>query len=581
MLIHKRIMELISGVLRYMLLKSGLSLLVSATYIVQAVFLGRLITQLFYKADSAGIRLNLIIISVMLVLRIGLIWLNQVYGKWIVGRVKNRLRERCYEKLTKLGPAFLTRGRTGRIESAIVAGVDYLEGYLTLYIPQILVCVIGSGAMTIYIFTIHPLLGGIVLVTALAALFAPVLFLNVISRFTEDHWDAYQDLNAEFVDTVQGMMTLKALNASGRVGRAIKQKMHVLFNKTMASLKVNLAEVGVSGFATGLGSAFTLGIAAWFTARGTLTVAELSVLLFLTTEVYRPVSELGLYFHQGFMGMTSTDGIIELLDTPLFTEDRGDKVPAFQGAPEVDFEGIRFAYPGSDRPVFEQLNLRVKPGEKLALVGESGSGKTTLINLLTRFYDPAEGVVRLNGEDIRRFALRALRREVAIVSQDTYLFNGSIAENLRLAAPDADMAALENACRAARIHEDIVRMPEGYDTLLGERGMNLSGGQRQRLAIARALLKKASLIILDEATSSVDEGNEKAIQAALETLLADKTCLTIAHRLSTVQAADRIVVMRRGKIVEEGTHHSLLEQDGYYARLVSARKEDSEHEATA
>lgn len=580
MLIHKRIWELVFGVKRYIFSKGMIGISISAVSILQAVVLGHIVGGAYSGGTAASIGADALRLVALLFSRILLLWFNQVYGKWIIGRVKNRLRERAFTKLLRLGPGYLTRSRTGALESTIVAGVDYLEAYVTLYLPQIFVCIISSGAMIIYIFTIKIVLGIIVLATALIALFVPVFFVDWISRFTEDHWKSYTDLNAEFVDCVQGMVTLKAFNAEKRTGNHLKQKMNVLFKTTMKSLRINLADVGIAGFSISFGSAFTLALAAYYTAMGSISVSELSILLFLVTEVYRPVTELGIYFHQGFMGMTSTDDILKLLDEKDGVKDCGNnsvlRDPKLNEIPpQISFDKISFGYPSASeenkRKLFDDLSINIFAGEKIALVGESGSGKTSLIKLLMRFYELDKGEISYNGIDIKNIPLKLFREKISVVSQNTYLFNGTIEENLKLAKPDASLAEMEEAVKAARIYDFIHSLQEGYQTHIGERGLNFSGGQRQRIAIARAILKNAPLIILDEATSSLDTKNESDIQRSLDELLKGKTALIVAHRLSTVKTADRIFVLHSGNMVEEGTHQELMGKEGYYYRLVSAQ----------
>lgn len=581
MLIHRRVGELIRGVKRFIFAKGLIGILISATFVLQAVVLGSIIEGLYRGSGLVDMRGALVSLVLLILIRIGLVWFNKVYGKWIVGRIKNSLRKRAYDKLLKLGPGYMTESRTGLLESVIVAGIDYLEGYLTLYLPQILVCVLGSGLMIFYVFTMEWTLGLLVLLTTVLALIMPWLFINVLSKYTEDHWQSYIDLNAEFVDSVQGMVTLKAFNAGERRGKELKHKMRLLFHKTMKSLKWNLTEVGIANFSVSLGSSFTLALAAYYTVIGRLQPHELAILLFMTVEVYRPVTELALYFHAGFMGMTSTDGLLALFDEPELIKDREGLSPeeeeenrrALQTLPPaIQFEGVSFSY-NETSELLKALSVGIAPGKKLALVGESGSGKTTIAKLLLRFYDVSEGSILWNGLDIRRLPLRELRKRISMVSQDTYLFNGTIEENLRLAKQDATMEEIRLAAKSANIDGFISAMPQGYQTPVGERGLNLSGGQRQRIAIARALLKDAPFIILDEATSSVDIENEREIQKSLEALLENRTALIIAHRLSTVENADHILVLREGAIVEEGRHEELMEKRAYYYRLIKAQNE--------
>ncbi len=575
MFIHKRIKELIYGIKRYIALKSLVGILICLTYIMQAVFLGKLIGQLYQRKGLEQILKNVLILLVIVLVRLIFIWFNNVCGKWMVGRVKDTLRKRAYKKLLKLGVGFMSDKRTGNMESVIVAGVDYLEGYLTLYIPQIIVCIIISGGISLYIGFHNIVLGILVFFTVIVALYAPMFFANVLSKFTQEHWQAYTDLNAEFVDSIQGMFTLKAFNAAGRIGEKLKFKMHNLFIKTMKSLRLNLAEVGVSGFSTSLGSAFTIGLAAYYTVQGKLTLTYLAVLLFLVNEVYRPVTELSNYFHQGFMGMTSADAVMELLDTEEKVKDSGKNISkTFENTPiSVSFENISFSYSKDTEPLFNNFSLNVKAGEKLALAGESSSGKSTLISLLLRFYEVEQGKISCNNVNVKDISLKTLRSLMSVVSQDTYLFHGSIRDNLKLANENATDEEIEKACSLAKIDEFIKSLPNGYDTLIGERGMNLSGGQRQRISVARAVLKNAPIVILDEATSSVDIKNERDITKGMEHFLENKTYIIIAHRLSTIENADRIVVLKDGKIVEEGKHFELIKNHGYYYQLVLSQNE--------
>ena len=575
MFIHKRIKELIYGIKRYIALKSLVGILICLTYIMQAVFLGKLIGQLYQRKGLEQILKNVLILLVIVLVRLIFIWFNNVCGKWMVGRVKDTLRKRAYKKLLKLGVGFMSDKRTGNMESVIVAGVDYLEGYLTLYIPQIIVCIIISGGISLYIGFHNIVLGILVFFTVIVALYAPMFFVNVLSKFTQEHWQAYTDLNAEFVDSIQGMFTLKAFNAAGRIGEKLKFKMHNLFIKTMKSLRLNLAEVGVSGFSTSLGSAFTIGLAAYYTVQGKLTLTYLAVLLFLVNEVYRPVTELSNYFHQGFMGMTSADAVMELLDTEEKVKDSGKNISKiFENTPiSVSFENISFSYSKDTEPLFNNFSLNVKAGEKLALAGESSSGKSTLISLLLRFYEVEQGKISCNNVNVKDISLKTLCSLMSVVSQDTYLFHGSIKDNLKLANENATDEEIEKACSLAKIDEFIKSLPNGYDTLIGERGMNLSGGQRQRISVARAVLKNAPIVILDEATSSVDIKNERDITKGMEHFLENKTYIIIAHRLSTIENADRIVVLKDGKIVEEGKHFELIKNHGYYYQLVLSQNE--------
>lgn len=574
MMLNRRVIELTKGIKCSILLKALLGVAVSGTYVAQAVLLGKIVGQLYSKEELSVVIQSILYVSAIIASRLILIYYNSVYGKKIIGKVKNILRRRIYDKLLKLGPAFLDDERTGKLGSTMVSGVDYLEGYLTLYIPQILVCVIACGAMLIYVFSLHYVLGIISTAALIAVLISPVAFGKILSESSNAHWAAYRNLTAEILDGIQGITTAKAYNAQERLGKLLKEKMRTLFSETMRNLKVNLAEIGISNFASGIGTSFTLAVAALLTSAHIIPVSSLLILLFMTNEVFRPANELAAYFHQGFMGITSMGGIFALLDEEEKIKDEGTKTIDIKSADgfEIKYKNIEFAYSEKKNTVFKNLNFTVAKNEKLAVAGESGSGKTTIVNLLLRFYEPTNGSIYINGTDIKDLTLKSLRSLITVVSQETYLFNGTIKENLLHANEDADEEKLIDACKAANIHSFIQSLPEGYNTKVGERGLNFSGGQRQRIAIARAVLKNSPIVVLDEATSSVDTENENEIKQSLNHLLRNRTSITIAHRLNTIENSDRILVLLRGEIVEEGSHKELILKDGYYKKLVEAQQ---------
>jgi ATP-binding cassette, subfamily C, bacterial CydD len=309
---------------------------------------------------------------------------------------------------------------------------------------------------------------------------------------------------------------------------------------------------------------------AWRVADHELPAVALFVTLFLAREAFRPLDRLEREFHAAWNGQTAAPAIAGLLATNAPVKDPANPVCPPDRA-DVAFDHVTFAYDGARRPALDRVSFTIAEHQCVALVGPSGAGKTTIASLLLRFFDADGGSIRIGGVDVRDMQLADLRRRIALVAQDTYLFHGTIADNLRIAKPDATAVEIAAAARAAQIDAFIATLPDGYQTEVGERGTQLSGGQRQRIAIARALLKNAPILILDEATSSVDPASERAIQTALETLLERRTTIVIAHRLSTIRRADRILVLDEGTVVERGTHDELVTTGGLYAKLTLAQ----------
>jgi subfamily B ATP-binding cassette protein MsbA len=332
-----------------------------------------------------------------------------------------------------------------------------------------------------------------------------------------------------------------------------------------ASMMMAIASPG-QDFATYLAAVIVIVVGAWRVIDGAITVGTLAAFYSYVLTMFSPVRWMTFVNQMAQQAMASGERIFEILDTPLDVTEKPDAVALPRLVGRLELDQVTFAY-GKNPPLLRDVSVAVEPGQTLALVGPSGSGKTTLINLIPRFYDVSEGAVRIDGYDVRDVALESLRSQIGMVMQETFLFNMTIRENISYGRADATQAEIEAAARAANAHEFIAELERGYDSLVGERGVRLSGGQRQRLAIARAILVDPRILILDEATSSVDNRTDYLIRQALDELMVGRTTIVIAHRLSTVQRAHQILVMEQGRITARGTHAELLHSSPLYQHL--------------
>jgi ATP-binding cassette, subfamily B, bacterial len=541
--------------------------------IARLALLGWLLGRVLAGVPLSTLVVPIVAVVVVLAARALVEYARTMVAHHTAFRVQTTVRQRLYDHLVRLGPAYLTHERTGPVATSMVEGVQQLEVYFGQYLPQLVV----AGATPILIFAFVAFLdlpvAAVLVAAALVTLVAPAAWHRRESTASVARNRAYAAFGAEFLDALQGLATLKAFGQSGERARLLEEKSHALFQSTMWVLGANVMGRGITDAAMAIGAAAALALGAWRVSTGAMDLASLLVILMLGVEVFRPLRELRMLLHAGMLGTAAARGILDILAArPAVPEP-----PHAEGdtalAPTVTFVDVRFAYPGGRRIAHDGLAFGVGAGERVAFVGPSGSGKSTVVRLLLRFYDPDAGRVLVGGRDIRELPFAELRRRIAVVSQDTYLFHGTVEDNLRMGKPDATPAELEAAARAANAHEFIAGLPEGYRTVVGERGVRLSGGQRQRVAIARALLRDAPILVLDEALSSVDAESEALIQSALDRLMEGRTTLIFAHRLSSVIDADRILVLDRGRVAESGTHAGLMARPGPYRRLMGPQLE--------
>lgn len=551
--------------------KTGISLAVVAASFAQALLLARAVTKVFDRAPSLQVILCFLACLLVLLLRAYLLRCQEGYTKKMAAKVKGLIRSAMLEKLTELGPAYQKEKRSGNLQSLITDGVESFEPFLTQYFPQTLVVFLTTLFTALYLWFLDASVGLLVLVMAGLSVIIPHLFMPAVSRVMIAYWRDYAELNAQYIDDLQGMSTLKSMGASGREKERLKNKAWAFAGESMKNLGISLTDSTIIVACTAVGTAASVALAAVHMAQGRLEYSSLLIILFLSAECMKPLNDMNTYWHSSYLGLSVASELFGLLDEPAPLKNGGRRLRLEQPLPEIEYCQVSFSYKGAEIPALKQVNLKIEAGKTTAIIGKSGSGKSTAVSLLLRFYDVDAGGILLGGRDLREYDIDYIRSQIAVVFQETYLFYGTIRDNIRMARPNADDQEIVAAAQAANAHEFITALPQGYDTLVGERGATLSGGQRQRISIARAILKDAPVLVLDEATSSVDMENEAYIQKALNRLMENKTTIIIAHRLSTIEKADRIYVLEQGQVTGSGTHRQLLEENMAYQGLVKAQ----------
>ncbi|MSO91065.1 MAG: ABC transporter ATP-binding protein [Acetobacteraceae bacterium] len=569
MYFDRRLWRMMRGQRGRMALGVALGLLALCVGISRFAFLGIFLAGVFAGTSITALIAPLLAAAVAILLRA---WLDHVRTRVAhatAALLQARLRAALAEKIIALGPAWFGAERTGGVMLSMVDGVEQMQTFFGQYLPQLCVAAVAPVVIFAFIVWWDLPVASVLLVAALFTLVLPLTLHRRDRAASQARQAAFKAFGEEFLDGLQGLPTLKAFGQSGAYGRMLAEKARALSSSTLWVLAMSIITRGITDLGIALGAALALALGAWRVRHGQMSLEALLIVLMAGTEIFRPLRDLRAVLHNGMAGQSAATGIHALLDEPVHSPAAPARPVTVALVPTITFENVGFAYPGARRAAHAQLDFSIAAGERVGVVGPSGAGKSSIVRLLLRLHDPQTGVVRVGGQNISHLDPEALRGMIAVVAQDSYLFHGTVEENLRLGRAGATAEELIAATTAANAHDFITGLPDGYATVIGERGALLSGGQRQRIAIARALLRDAPILVLDEALSAVDAENEAVIQQALDRLMQGRTTLILAHRLSSVIGADRILVLDQGAVVQSGRHDDLIVANGPYRDLMA------------
>lgn len=490
---------------------------------------------------------------------------------YLVGDLRNKL----YNKLQSLDLGFFHDKQTGDLMSRVINDTRDFELLYAHMIPEIITNVVTFSGVLIILLTINWKLALITCCPIPLILCSGVVFSKIVRPYFKASQKSMGELNAQLQDSLSGLHEIQSFGQEKNESERVRKKNFEQVTAMLRALRAGAVFHPSVEFLSSAGTVLVVFFGGFLAYNGQLSVEDIVAFVLYLSLFYAPVSSLANLLESLQQSLAGAERVALIFDTPSAIQNKPDAqdIGRVQGA--VAFENVSFHY-SNKVPILKNISFSCKPGMMVALVGPTGVGKTTTTQLIPRFYDPVEGRILIDGKDIRDVTLESLRQNISPMLQDTFLFNGTISENIGYANPSATQEEIEAAAKAANIHEDILSMPDQYETKVGERGLRLSGGQKQRIAIARAIIRQSPIIVLDEATASVDVQTEKKIQKAIQNLAGQRTIIAIAHRLSTIRDADMILVFHEGEIAERGTHEELLQMQGLYYNMHQAQAFASE-----
>ena len=519
---------------------------------------------------SSDPKLQIIILSILTLI----IWICEslfeyiykIYWRNLAQTIEHELRMDAYTHLQQLELEYFEDRQTGGLMAILNDDINQLERFLDISANNMIQVTVTVIAISSAFFVISPQVAWMAMLPMPFILLFSVKFQNKLESKYQSVREKVGILNANLSNNLTGISTIKSYTTEKFEEERISNSSNDYREANREAIAFSSAFSPLIRMIIVIGFTLMIIFGGFQTLDGKLEVAAYTAMVFLTQRLLWPLTGLGETFDQYQRAMASTTRIMTLFLTTSKIQSGPKRLPLTEISGAISFKNVGFSYKGREQ-VFSYLSVDIKPGETIAFVGSTGSGKTTIVKLLLRFYDPQKGQITVEKINIKELNLQDLRAGIGLVSQDTFLIDGTVRENIAYGNPDVPLDEIIRAAKVAEVHDFIINLPDGYDTLVGERGQKLSGGQRQRVSIARAVLKNPPILVLDEATSSVDNETEAAIQKSLEKIIVGRTTIIIAHRLSTIRNADRIFVIEKGEIIEEGTHDELVKNDLLYASL--------------